>query len=179
MIVLVDQDDVLNDFNAHFQRIWKPICPPEFYVPPEKQKIFNLQDNYPQHLRQQITDIYTAPGFVFNLPPIEAGINAVKEMMRMGLDVYICTSPLPEYENCVLEKYKWVERFFGRTMTRKLILTGDKTLIKGKFLIDDKPEIFGSEQPAWERVVYDRPWNQNSKAIRLYGWKNWKLAIGV
>ena len=62
----------------------------------------------------------------------------------MGHEVFICTAPLTNYENSVLEKYKWVEKNFGHEWIKKIILTKDKTLIKGDILIDDNPEIFGS-----------------------------------
>ena len=125
-------------------------------------------------------DIYTAPGFVLNLPPIEKGIEAVKEMVSMGLTVYICTAPLLDYENCVLEKYQWVERHLGREYIGRLVLTRDKTLVQGDFLIDDNPEIRGSAQPRWEQIVFDQPHNQHSKVTkRMFDWNDWKKLIGV
>jgi len=40
----------------------------------------------------------------------------------------------------VLEKYHWVEKYFERDFTKRLVLTKDKTIIHGDFLIDDKPK---------------------------------------
>lgn len=45
-----------------------------------------------------------------------------------------------------------------RWLTR-LIITSDKTKIRGDLLIDDKPYITGSEYPAWEHVLFTAPYN--------------------
>lgn len=44
-------------------------------------------------------------------------------------------------------QYAWIEKHFGHDFLEKVILTRDKTLIAGDFLIDDKPDIQG-EEPA-------------------------------
>jgi len=72
------------------------------------------------------------PGFYENLPPIEGAIAALQEMTqhpsigKVSISmccssiclisrekVFLCTSPLTEYEHCVLEKYHWVEKHLG------------------------------------------------------------------
>ena len=180
MIILVDQDDVLAGFNAEFNRLWKPNCPPDFYIPPEKQLLHDLASCYPDFLRPSLEPIYTAPGFVRNLPPIKEGIEAVKEMLSMRIEVRICTAPLKNYKNCVLEKYQWIEHYLGREFVERVILTRDKTLVRGDFLIDDKPDIKGVAQPTWEQIIFDQPWNQRSKvAKRMFSWNDWKKIIGV
>ncbi len=177
---MVDQDDVLNTYNQEFNRIWRAICPLEAYISSPQQKNFNFLLDYPESFHPAMKRIYTAPGFVLGLPPIQKGIEAVQEMDAMGLTVFICTAPLPDYENCVLEKYRWVEKHLGRRFTERMILTRDKTFVQGDFLIDDNPEIKGATQPRWEQIIYDQPHNQHSKvAKRMFDWNDWKKLIGV
>lgn len=91
----------------------------------------------------------------------------------------ICTAPLSQYENCVLEKYRWVEKHLGRDFVSKIILTRDKTLIRGDILIDDRPEITGIIEPAWEHIVFNLPYNKNVSGKRRIAWENWRSVLGV
>ncbi|KAF4692003.1 putative tubulin polyglutamylase ttll9 [Perkinsus olseni] len=70
-----------------------------------------------------------------------------------------------------------LNRFRGRVVStdflRKLILTKDKTIIKADALIDDKPEITGSEDPPLfgRHVVFTQPYNKYVETgDRLDGW---------
>merc|ERR1712048_684490 len=44
---------------------------------------------------------------------------------------------------------------------KRLILTCDKTTVRGDFLIDDKPSICGSQQPLWTQIIFDAPYNRD------------------
>jgi 5'-nucleotidase len=94
---------------------------------------------------------------------------AVTDLMSEGFDVYICTSPLVQYRNCVLEKYEWVEEHLGSEFTERVILTRDKTLVRGDVLIDDKPVIGGISTPQWRHVLFDQPYNRSSRAHEFAG----------
>jgi len=108
------------------------------------------------------------------MEPIEGSLETLREIEMLGISVFICTSPLSQYENCVVEKYRWVEKYLGKEWIGRIILTKDKTLIRGDYLIDDKPEITGSNNPVWEHVLYERPYNQKVTGKRRLTWDNWK-----
>jgi 5'-nucleotidase len=93
-------------------------------------------------------------------------------MLAAGHDVRICTSPLTRFENCVPEKFLWVQRHLGDDWVQRIILTKDKTLVRGDVLIDDKPEVTGRLEPSWEHIVFEAPYNTASNARRL-NWANW------
>jgi 5'-nucleotidase len=107
--------------------------------------------------------------------PIAGAVEAVKQLAEY-YNVFICTSPHTDYENCVLEKYEWVDNHLGRGWVRKIILTKDKTPIRGRYLIDDKPEIKGILAPEWEQILYDQPYNRNIPKRRL-NWQNWREVL--
>ena len=89
-------------------------------------------------------------------------------------------TPLSLYAYCVLEKYQWVEKYLGYGFTKKLILTRDKTLVRGDMLIDDKPEITGIQKPVWEHIIYDFPYNRHITGNRrIVRWKNWRKILGI
>jgi len=179
MIILVDMDDVLADFDGEMYRRWKEKHPDKFIVPPSERTKFYLREEMPEEYGDLIKEIYSSPGFVENLPEIPGGIDAVKEFSDLGHQVFICTSPLILYRNNVLEKYLWVEKHLGTEWTQRLILTRDKTLIKGDILIDDKPEITGSKTPEWEHIIFDRSYNRYVKdKKRMSGWKSKQEVLG-
>ena len=179
MRILVDMDDVLADFDGEFLKRWRARHPEKMFVPLEERKIFYVKDSYPKELQNLVEDVYLEPGFFREMMPVEGGVDAVKTMQQMGLEIFFCTSPLYKYKNCVLEKYEWVERHFGSEWVNQIVLTRDKTLVKGDILIDDKPVITGAESvPMWEHVLYDRPYNRNIDRKRLV-WANWKSVLSL
>lgn len=179
MIILLDQDGPLADFEGGFLEQWRAKFPNEIFIPLEQRKSFYIVKDYPVELKDKIEGVCYAPGFYLNLPPVSGAIDAVKQLVETGNQVIICTTPFSQYENCVLEKYQWLEKYLGRDFTRKIILTRDKTLIRGDILIDDKPEITGIAQPEWEHIVFDFPYNRHVSGKRRITWENWKEVLGI
>lgn len=177
MIILIDQDETLADFIGGFSDKWSAKYPEKTAFPTGSYTSPRVLDHYPDEPKDLVESIYTSPGFIFGLNPIEGGIEAIKEMIAEGHDVRICTSPLSSYENCITEKYLWIEKYLGRDFTKKMIVTKDKTLIRGDILIDDSvPK--GVITPSWKHIIFDRPHNRNIPGTRLERWSDWKEMIG-
>ncbi|MFU1913052.1 5' nucleotidase, NT5C type [Bordetella avium] len=174
MLILLDQDGVLADFEHAFIDAWRQRYPDIAPVAYEDRRSFHLLEDYPEALRARAEAIYTAPGFIRHLPPVAGALEAVRELIALGMDVRICTSPLRQYDNCVLEKYQWVEHHLGRAATERLILTRDKTLIQGDLLIDDRPNIPGAVRPQWRHIIYDAPYNRQETGCPRLTWQNWR-----
>jgi 5'-nucleotidase len=178
MIILLDQDGVLADFERGFIDAWRKRHPDIAPIEYEDRKSFHLTRDYPPELHERVTAIYTAPGFIRDLPPMPGALDAARELIALGMDVRICTSPLRQYDHCVAEKFQWVERHLGRACTERIIMTRDKTLIHGGLLIDDKPEIEGAvARPRWKHIVYDAPYNRHITGRPRLTWANWRDAL--
>lgn len=174
MLILIDQDGVLADFDNAFHAAWEALDHPHPALPPSERRNFYVRDDYPVHLRPTVEEIYTSPGFFRNLPPIEGAIEGVCELLALGHDVRICTSPLNQYRHCVLEKYEWVEQHLGVDfVNHRMIVTKDKTLVHGDILVDDKPCVTGVRNPDWRHVVFDQPYNRLVDGARMT-WATWR-----
>lgn len=76
------------------------------------------------------------PGFFLTKLPVENAIKAF-ELLSQKCHVYILSTPVWDNVSCWSEKRKWVEKHLGKIAEKKLILTHNKALNRGAFLIDD------------------------------------------
>ncbi|SMO48339.1 5' nucleotidase, NT5C type [Gracilimonas mengyeensis] len=106
------------------------------------------------------------PGIYKDLEPIPGSIEAVKKLLDdQRFEVFILSSAPWDNPDAWTHKRLWVEKYFGKAMRNKLILTKRKDLVIGDYLIDDLPwngakEFkgtwihFGSDAfPDWEAIL--------------------------
>lgn len=176
-VILVDQDGPLAGFEERFLELWQEKYPHYPAVKLEELKHFYTTLNYPKEIRDKVIEIQTAPGYIRSLPMKPGAREALNEMVVAGHDVRICTTVQLNYKNCVLEKFLWVEDNLGPEWVKKIIMTRDKTMVRGDFLIDDRPQIEGSMTPTWEHVVWDYSYNRHIEARRLSSWSEWQHVL--
>lgn len=84
-------------------------------------------------------------GFFLDLKPVEGSLKAVRALIGSGLyDINILTQPLAYSPISYTEKVMWIGKWFPELL-EKIIMTQDKTLIKGQYLIDDNLKWQGFE----------------------------------
>ena len=110
-IVYVDMDGTICDFEGAFHR--------------------DLAENpaikFPQSQHR----------FWVNLKPIPGALEAYKKLEEK-YDVYILTSPSTRNVLCYTEKAEWIREHLGFEALKKLIISKNKSLMMGKYLIDDR-----------------------------------------
>jgi 5'-nucleotidase len=178
MLVLVDMDGVLADFEGEFLRRWRKKFPRQIFYPLDKRDTFYVHEQYGKEMQDKVREITGAPGFFASLPLIADGDLALHTLLSLGHKVIICTSPLSSNPTCLQEKYDWVNRYLGKDLARSMIIIKDKTMVMGDILIDDRPEVVGAFKPTWEHVLFHAPYNKavaNKK--RLHHWGNIHLLL--
>lgn len=125
----------------------------DFYGAAKKALLENPTQKYPQ----------SQWGFFLKLKEIPDAIDSVKKL-SINYDVWILTRPSFRNVNCYTEKAQWIWDHLGYEFLEKTIFSGDKSLLKGDYLIDDQNNAnqdkfsgewihFGSEKfPDWNSV---------------------------
>lgn len=179
MLILLDQDNVLADFERGFAESWQTRYGSPAPVNPARPN-FYIREDLPPEYRPQLHALCTAEGFFLNLPPKQGALEAARALLASGHDVRICTSPINDYRHCVGEKIAWVEQHLGAEWTHRVILTKDKTWVRGDILIDDKPAVSGSLPPVWQHWLYDAPYNRHLDTPHRVCWEqpeSWQMLL--
>jgi len=180
-ILLIDMDGVIANYYARFLRVWQMLYPNRKAIPLKELEGFYIESCYSEYPEEDIKRILTTSRFFRNLPPVDHAIKTLQEIIvDPAFDSFICTAPDIEYQDqlCFSEKAQWVEEHLGKEWLHKMILSKDKTLIHGNYLIDDKPSIHGVRTPSWKHVVFHQKYNHTEEIIkreefRLEDWTKW------
>lgn len=104
------------------------------------------------------------PGIFALMDPMPGAIEAVHRLAER-FDVYILSTAPWKNPSAWADKVAWVTKYFDDVFHKRLILSHHKDLLKGDFLIDDRPKHgadtfegewiqFGSDSyPDWPSVV--------------------------
>ncbi|GAA6136499.1 hypothetical protein NBRC116583_02460 [Arenicella sp. 4NH20-0111] len=128
-IVYIDMDDTLCDFKKSY-----------------KQSLIE---------RPEIAWPHSREGFFVELEPLPQALEAVNSLIKSSkYDAYILTSPSVRNPRSYIEKRLWIEKHFGLTFCKKLIISPNKALNTGHYLIDDNIEGKGQEHFQGELIQY-------------------------
>lgn len=118
----------------------------------------------PELAVQYGTDIDQIPGIFKDLEPIPGAIFAFQEL-SISYDVYILSTAPWGNPEAWMEKRLWVEKYLGAIAHKRLILSHNKHLNRGDYLIDDRLAngadrfegehiLFGGDEfPNWAAVL--------------------------
>lgn len=174
---LVDMDGVIANFNGKLLPLIYGKFPHLLVeMPLEKLRI---NDTFYTHqwfdnkiTKEDVYPLYQQKGFFESLEPIGDCVEMINYLRSSDIDVMFCSTPIIYGEELwsLKEKAEWLRRHFDQWAVKNLILTDDKTIVTGDILIDDKALIIGRvEKPTWKHILFDQPWNQSSKSIRMNG----------
>lgn len=174
--ILVDLDGVIADWGAEYDSMLDSFGEEAAGIPRHAdQRTFNLNEGRTAREKVIIHSIMCEPGFYSRLTLLPGARNALHEMRDAGHDVRIVTSPFISNPTCASDKLNWIMDRLGQSWAQRTIITTDKTLVRGNYLIDDRPVIIGAASPMWDHVVLTQPYNLHiTDKLRLDSLAEWK-----
>ena len=165
MTLFVDMDEVIADtYNAHielYNREFDGCLTKEICMGSEVwQKVEEAH-------QQSIRDHARTKGFFRALKPI-ADSQIVLKQLSEKYDVYIASAAM-QFPNSLEEKSEWLDEHFNFIPWQKRILCGDKHILKGDILIDDRSYNLNNFQG--RTLLFTSPHNINSNGFeRVDNW---------
>lgn len=141
-IVYVDMDSVLVDF---------------------EHGIDQLSDEVYQEYENDLDEV---PGFFRDLPPIDGAIEAFHELSE-HYDVYILSTAPWRNPSAWIDKLLWVKKHLPKVARKRLILSHNKHLNKGNYLIDDR-KANGAEDFEGEHIHFGEEHFRDWDAVLEY-----------
>jgi len=178
MVLLIDMDGPLADFEKGFLDAWRKKFPDQKFISLEERRGERIIDQYPALLKDRVQSVYLEKGFYLNLPVAQGSKEALDDIRNMGFDVFVCSSPMFFNPYSYMEKRLWLEKNFGADVAKRLILTKDKTIIKGDILIDDRvTSRKGKEKAGWKLLLFETYHNRNVSGFEKINWVNYREVL--
>lgn len=134
MTLFVDMDEVLADtYVAHIERYNQDF---NENLTIEDFTGGEVWEHVPKDRQESVRKHTYTNGFFRSLKPIKDSQRLIKELSRK-YEVYIASAAM-QFPNSLIEKSEWLDEFFPFINWKKRILCGDKHILKGDILIDDR-----------------------------------------
>nr|WP_297784011.1 5'(3')-deoxyribonucleotidase [uncultured Allomuricauda sp.] len=167
MIIFVDMDEVIADaYQAHID-----IYNQEFGAQIKAEECLGKEfwQCVPEAHQQSIRNHTRRDGFFKDLKLIE-GSQEVLRGLSQKHDVYIASAAM-EFPQSLREKSDWLDEFFPFIPWQNRILCGNKHVLKGDILIDDRSKNLGPFDG--RSIMFTSPHNTNVNTFeRAHTWQD-------
>jgi 5'(3')-deoxyribonucleotidase len=117
-ILLIDMDGVLVDLEKNIEDWFK-----------KHPTLVSKYSEHPDHI----------PGIYREPEPIVGAVDAIHKLYDSGkYDMYIVTTAPWGNPDSASDKRYWIEKYFGQIFHKKMVVTHQKQLVMGDYLIDDR-----------------------------------------
>lgn len=162
MTIFVDMDEVIADtygahiswYNRHFGA----------NLTVEQCMGGEVWEQVPHH-REHLWGHYFKPGFFRNLDPIPGSIKVMRELANKH-EVYIASAAM-QFPNSLVEKHQWLDEHMPFIHWRNRILLGDKHILRGDVLIDDRR--YNLESFNGRGILFTSPHNVHTEGFERAG----------
>jgi len=170
MTIFVDMDEVIADtYGAHIE-----IYNAEFNQQLNTQICLGSEvwQKVPEEHQESVRKHATRKGFFRDLNPIKHSQEVLKKLSEKH-EVYIASAAM-QFPNSLVEKSNWLDEYFPFIPWKKRILCGDKHILSGDVLIDDRS--YNLEHFSGRSILFTSPHNINNNGYeRANSW----LEIGA
>jgi 5'(3')-deoxyribonucleotidase len=152
-IALIDLDGTVADYDGAMRAAMESLRAPS---EPSNEA---PRDGEPPHIEARRKLIQQKPGFWRNLAPLAAGFDVVEELRVLGFELHVLTKGPKSSPNAWSEKVEWCAEHLPDA---NVTVTGDKSLVYGRVLVDDFPPYFTkwlAVRPRGLVVCVAHPWN--------------------
>lgn len=169
LTILVDMDDVLDDLLP----AWVSYLNQTYgtNVTTNDIRSWDMMQSFPHLTKSQVFSPLDRSDFWDTVRPKEGAADVLQEWIREGHRVLVVTSS--HYASIAAKMTRVLFRYFPFLQWNNVIVTADKTLIKGDILIDDGVHnLIGG---AYVKILMDSPHNRRYPAeangmYRVYSW---------
>jgi 5'-nucleotidase len=158
-IALVDMDGTIADYDAAMTRIMKTLQDPG--EDPYNSRYESLSRGEQPHLEARRILVQKQTGFWKSLSVIQAGMDVVQEIRALGFEMHVLTKGPKKAPNAWGEKLEWCQENIPDAI---VTVSGDKSIVYGRVLVDDWPPYFNAwlgSRPRGLVVCVAHPWNES------------------
>mgnify|MGYP003683014087 CR=1 FL=1 len=139
-LIYVDMDNVIVDFKSALRK---------------RNIDENMENAY------EIQDIFS------EMDPMPGAIEGYNKLVEMGHDVYILSTAPWENPSAWSDKLLWVQKYLGLVAYKRLILSHNKNLNSGDYLIDDR---VANGAGKWGKKLLRFGFDENGKPFDYPNW---------
>jgi 5'(3')-deoxyribonucleotidase len=139
-LIYVDMDNVIVDFKSALRKR-------------------NIDENMEN--ADEIQDIFS------EMDPMPGAIEGYNKLVEMGHDVYILSTAPWENPSAWSDKLLWVKKYLGMVAYKRLILSHNKNLNSGDYLIDDR---VANGAGKWGKKLLRFGFDENGKPFDYPNW---------
>lgn len=161
MVVLLDMDGPLADFDGHFwERCLAEGWAFDIDLPSQQAHRFFTEHMPDRAQRKAARRLVDSPGWFEDLPVVDGAAEGIIDLMAAGFDLWVCTKPLEANPTCRDAKGAWLRRHLP-DLEHRLIIAPDKSLVMGDYLIDDAPHPawYDGGRATWAPIIFTAPFN--------------------
>ncbi|NNE77048.1 MAG: 5'(3')-deoxyribonucleotidase [Pricia sp.] len=166
MVLFVDMDEVVADtYGAHIEIYNKDF---QECLTLDNCMGSEVWQKVPEKRQRSVRDHARNRGFFRELKPI-VDSQAVLKKLNEKYEVYIASAAM-QFPNSLEEKSEWLDEHFPFIPWQKRILCGDKHILNGDILIDDRS--YNLQNFDGRCILYTSPHNIHTQGFeRVHNWK--------
>lgn len=160
LVALVDLDGTLADYDSAMTEAMRSVQDPSEAPYGSRYEPDGTRKEIP-HVEARRRLIQRQPGFWRGLKPLALGFDVVKELRSLGFELHVLTKGPALVFSAWSEKVEWSQTHISDAV---VTITGEKSLVYGRVLVDDYPPYFEkwlNVRPRGLVVCVAQSWNEH------------------